>query len=122
MLSAALVEEIDRLLHEGELSQRKIARCLGVSRGTVSAIASGRRGLFGREPADDDSADRRGCSIPVRCPRCGYRIYLPCLICRTRDHRRQQDLKISKVRVGRCASGGLRALPWQPAAQGNLPC
>ena len=35
MLALSVVEEIDRLLDEGELSQRKIAARLGVSRGTV---------------------------------------------------------------------------------------
>lgn len=35
MLSLSVVQEIDRLLQEGQLSQRKIAARLGVSRGTV---------------------------------------------------------------------------------------
>ena len=53
MLATATVREIDRLLKKGELSQRKIAAQLGVSRGIVGAIASGRRGLYGRNPSDD---------------------------------------------------------------------
>ena len=89
MLPVALVNEIDRLLHEGELSQRKIANRLGVSRGTISAIASGRRGLFGREPFEACSP-RVPSSPPARCPHCGYRVYLPCLICTARQHQRRQ--------------------------------
>jgi len=58
MLALAVVEEIERLLQEGTLSQRKIARRLNVSRGTVAAIASGQRGLYGRE-AESEEDDRR---------------------------------------------------------------
>jgi hypothetical protein len=87
MLSTSLVHEIDLLLNTGELSHRKIALRLGVSRGTVNAIASGRRGLHGR-----DEVKRRPphlpTSQPTRCPQCGYRVYLPCLICDARSRQR----------------------------------
>lgn len=91
MLATALVHEIDRLLQEGKLSQRKIAARLGVSRGTVNAIASGRRGLHGKGPQDEDPASPIA-SPPARCPHCGYRVYLPCIICRVRQHKQQQQL------------------------------
>jgi hypothetical protein len=84
----ALVQEIDRLLKAGELSQRKIAERLGVSRGSVSAIAHGRRGLYGREPIENGSPLVPS-SPPMRCHRCGYRVYLPCNICRVREHRQR---------------------------------
>ena len=83
MLTSALVQEIDRLLREGRMSRRKIAVHLGVSRGIVNAIATGRRGLHG----SDDVLRRpthTPTSVATRCPRCGYRVYLPCIICRTR--------------------------------------
>jgi hypothetical protein len=86
MLPTALVHEIDRLLREGQLSHRKIAARLGVSRGTVSAIAGGRRGLYGKDPADKKHPSLAPASPPTRCPRCGYRVYLPCLICVARKH------------------------------------
>ena len=89
MLPTTLVHEIDRLLREGELSHRKIAAHLGVSRGTISAIASGRRGLYGKEPFETYSPLVPS-SPPTRCPHCGYRIYLPCLICRIREHHQRQ--------------------------------
>ena len=63
MLPLATVQEIRRLLDEGQLSQRKIAAQLGVSRGTVGAIASGRRGMFGREP-DTDHPDLCSLDLP----------------------------------------------------------
>jgi transcriptional regulator with XRE-family HTH domain len=94
MHTADLLYEIHRLLLAGELSQREIAAHLSVSRGTVSAVANGRRSLEGREA-------RRGYSpltpigTPVRCPQCGHRVYLPCIICRIREHRdRNQVLQI----------------------------
>jgi len=94
MLTTDLVHEIDRLLREGELSQRKIAVRLGVSRSTVSAIASGRRGLYGKDPFET-YLSLVPTSPPVRCPHCGYRVYMPCIICRVRAHKqRQQPLKI----------------------------
>jgi hypothetical protein len=91
MLPTSLVQEIDRMLKEGELSHRQIALRLNVSRGTISAIACGRRGLHGKDPVENRRF-RTPTSAPKRCPCCGYRVYLPCLICRTRmvrESRRQ---------------------------------
>jgi Helix-turn-helix domain len=86
MLPLSVVEEIDRLLKEGELSQRRIAERLKVSRGTVSAIASGQRGLHGRTPADETKGETP--ALPAeRCPKCGFLVYKPCLVCRTRVYR-----------------------------------
>jgi len=86
MHSLSVVEEIDRLLKEGQLSQRRIAERLGVSRGTVSAIANGQRGLYGRSPEEEGAAS--GPASPAeRCPKCGFLVHLPCLVCRTREYR-----------------------------------
>ena len=91
MLPTALAEEIDRLVRQGNLSQRSIAAQLHVSRGVVSAIARGDRKLFGRElPAEYSPLTPT--SPPIRCPSCGYRVYLPCIICRTREHKTRQRL------------------------------
>jgi transcriptional regulator with XRE-family HTH domain len=85
MLSLSVVEEIARHLAAGELSQREIARRLGVGRATVSAIARGERGLYGRSeglrPMEPEMLDP-----PERCPKCGYLVHLPCLVCRTREY------------------------------------
>jgi hypothetical protein len=100
MLATALIQEVDRLLTEGQLSQREIAERLGVSRGTVSAVARGRRGLHGKDTAAEEMHSSAPASALLRCPRCGYRIYAPCLICRTRDHKdRQQGLRPELSRV-----------------------
>jgi transcriptional regulator with XRE-family HTH domain len=42
MIATTVVDEIRRLLRQGRLSQRKIASRIGVSRGTVNAIALGK--------------------------------------------------------------------------------
>ena len=88
MLSTALVHEIHQMLQEGK-THRKIAAHLGVSRSIVSAIANGSRGLYGREVLDDYSP-LTPTSPPTRCPGCGYRVYLPCLICAMRRNRQNQ--------------------------------
>lgn len=85
MLPLATVEEIQRLLDEGTLSQRKIAAKLGVGRGTVNAIARGKRGLHGREPGDCAAGIYNPDVPPERCPGCGAMVYKPCVLCRTRS-------------------------------------
>jgi hypothetical protein len=87
MLAKSLVDQIDHLLREGGLSQRAIARRLGVARGTIAAIASGRRGLHGRESETNDADTLAPLAPAERCRRCGHRVYLPCLVCRNRDYR-----------------------------------
>jgi len=90
MIVPAVVDEVKRLLREANLSQRKIARQAGVSRGTVNAIAQGKR--------PDCEARRRGhrddfvtpSGRPARCPGCGGMVRMPCLACRVRAMKRKQ--------------------------------
>ena len=89
MLARSVVEAIDRLLMEGKLSNRQIAEEVGVSRTTVNAIARGGRGLFGRG-RDPESDECDTIEPSVRCPKCGFQVHLPCLVCRTREYREQQ--------------------------------
>lgn len=102
MLSLSVVEEIAAQLRSGALSQREIARKLGVGRATVSAIANGRRGLHGRSveqvPQESEPLDP-----PERCSRCGYLVHLPCLVCRTREYRRGRRI-LSALANGRPAT------------------
>ena len=117
MLAPARVDEARQLIDEGKLSQRKIARLLGMSRATVSAIASGKRPDYvalrlarcvGEEPQG-----------PLeRCPTCGGRVYMPCRLCRVRRitareqltakvfrrHAREQSLKRLLNEVARIAA------------------
>jgi predicted XRE-type DNA-binding protein len=82
MLSPAIVHEVRRLLAEGQLSQRRIAELLGVSRGSVSAILHGKRhhGLV----SENKIRLPRPTGPPAYCRTCGGRVYLPCLLCYTR--------------------------------------
>lgn len=83
MLSFCVVDEIKRLLKEGNLSQRKIARQVGVSRGTVHGIAQGRRADYkAQREAKREFVTPVG--PPVRCPTCGGMVQMPCLACRVR--------------------------------------
>lgn len=84
MLANTLVSEIRGLLADGGLSQRKIAQRAGVSRGTVNAIARGRRPdstVRGPQPPDDSIAPD---GLPRRCPGCGGMVQMPCLLCYVR--------------------------------------
>ena len=101
MLPLALVEEIRQLLEEGQLSQRKIAAKLGVSRGTVGAIASGRRGIYGREPEAGELVLACLDQVPERCPGCGAMVYKPCLLCHTRRYQCHQERIAMLSRQGR---------------------
>ncbi len=92
MLPLAVIQDIRRLLDEGKLSQRKIAQQLHVSRGTVNAIAVGRRGIFGREPTDEEPMLCQWSLPPERCRGCGALVYKPCVLCRARQYRSRLTL------------------------------
>src|ERR1700731_3679163 len=83
MLAESLVAHVAELLADGRISQRKIARLTGVSRGTVGAIARGRRPLDLR-PKGPDEVFSRPLAPPIRCRGCGGKVYMPCLLCRVR--------------------------------------
>ena len=82
MLSNALIEAAQRLLIDGKLSHRAIAKKLDVSRGSVSAIASGLLRTQPQAVPDDDPLE----TGPIeRCASCGGRVYVPCRLCRVRQ-------------------------------------
>jgi len=84
MLPVWRVADIRRMLAQGELSHRKIAEQTGVSRGTVGAIALGRRPDRDdrRQTFPGDAAAPHG--PPRRCPGCGGMVLMPCLLCHVR--------------------------------------
>ncbi len=86
MLEQYVVNQILELLAEGGWSRRQIAKKVGVSRGSVNAIANGNRGHFGRQPMEGSDAGPQ----VARCPQCGVRVILPCVACRARDYRGRQ--------------------------------
>jgi transcriptional regulator with XRE-family HTH domain len=93
MITTTVVDEIRRMLQEGRLSQRNIARRIGVSRGTVNAIALGRRVSCAARRRCDADGFTPPAGVPVRCPGCGARVQMPCLLCyiRTTHGRRRAE-------------------------------
>jgi len=89
MLALGLVNEIKRLIETKGLSQRQIAKRLGISRGTVSDVAKGRRRTHTKN-ADADRSVFSNESELTRCPSCGGKVYMPCLLCQIRSLKQQQ--------------------------------
>jgi hypothetical protein len=98
MIAFAKYTEAHRLLAEGNLSRRKIATLVGISRSTVSAIATGSYAerLASRQARTETSMVPRG---PLgRCPQCGGMVYLPCWACHVRLLKEQEQQKRRAVR------------------------
>jgi DNA-binding XRE family transcriptional regulator len=92
MIATTVIDEVRRMLEEGRLSQRKIAVELGVSRGTVNAIARGTRPDYDdRWRRDDGFVPPHG--LPVRCAGCGAKVQMPCLLCYIRARARNLSRK-----------------------------
>jgi hypothetical protein len=91
MISPAKVAEVRRLLVEEGLSQRNVANLTGVSRGTIHAIAAGKRPDYelSRRPFDADFSPPDG--PPRRCPECGGMVHMPCRLCRVRAMMRREQ-------------------------------
>jgi transcriptional regulator with XRE-family HTH domain len=89
---------VERLLSAGTLSQRKIAKMVGISRAVVGAIAAGTRPDYEalRRERQENEPERLG---PLgRCPGCGGLVYAPCRLCRVR---RVKDRERQLVREAR---------------------
>jgi len=83
VLDPVLVDTVRRLLAEKKWSLRNIARMAGVSRGTVGAIAHGKRCDRPR-PADEEDLLAQPSGPLRRCPGCGGLVQMPCRLCRVR--------------------------------------
>lgn len=93
MIRAAVVDQIRGLLAAGGLSQRKIAEQVGISRGTVNAIARGKRPDYvARWVLSGNDFTPPG-GRPVRCPGCGGMVQMPCLLCHVRAIKQRRLLR-----------------------------
>ncbi|HZZ27146.1 MAG TPA: helix-turn-helix domain-containing protein [Pirellulales bacterium] len=103
MLPQAKVDEIRLLLAKGTVSQRQIARELGISRGTVGAIAAGKRPNYSIK-IPDEGIDRM--VMPTRCRGCGGLVRAPCRLCRIRALiARERALSEARLKYALSAAG-----------------
>jgi len=80
MIKNEVIKQIQFYVRQGRMSQRKIATFWGVSRGTVQAVANGKR--------TDNVLSSVKTAIwvapsgkPKRCCYCGSWVKMPCLAC-----------------------------------------
>jgi len=98
MIASSVVKEIERLLSSGGHSQRQIAQQLGVSRGTVNAIARGKRPTPRRHRHARSEEIEAPMGPLTRCPGCGGLVLMPCLLCRVRAIKDRQRWKKNRPR------------------------
>jgi len=82
MLSPQVAAEIRSRLADGQISQRALARELGVSRGTIGVIATGKRP---QRPSKTDESLLFGVGDRHRCDGCGATVRGTCLACYLRS-------------------------------------
>ena len=103
MIALPVVDEIKRLLSDGELSQRKIALRMGVSRGSVGSIAGGKRPDYETRHRIREESFITPAGPPVRCPGCGGMAQMPCLACHLRAlANRKQPSRSNDPNSGAC--------------------
>ena len=100
MIEPETIQRVSRLLATGQYSQRTISRLAGVSRATVRQIA---RGLYDDRVAsmidDDLETDLVEPQRPyVRCPTCGGRVWMPCVLCQMQA-RRERDRRRARLQA-----------------------
>jgi hypothetical protein len=99
MIAPAKVQEIERLLAEGTMSQRRVARQAGVSRATVKGIAGGSRPDYEARRLARRQFRKRELPGPlVRCGECGGRVYAPCRLCRVRRFKAAEQARAGLTR------------------------
>ncbi len=94
MIASDIVKEIRQMLAEGSLSQRAIAERMGVSRGTVCAIAQGKRRDYPPRFFRMDMHFIPPAGRPARCSGCGGLVQMPCLACYIRQWRHRQKMAL----------------------------
>jgi Helix-turn-helix len=98
MIAPLVIQEVQRLLQKGGFSQRKIAKEMGISRGTVNSVAQGKRKADLVKNDRTEWQDEIICPAgePCRCPKCGRLVQKPCLACQLRDLRKRHKRDVSE--------------------------
>ncbi|MCL2745437.1 MAG: hypothetical protein FWE67_16475 [Planctomycetaceae bacterium] len=106
MLSHKQIEKVKKLLKAGKHSERAIARLTGVARTVIHRLANGKNKKWFREEHQWDD-HWHGLRSPIpnqRCPKCGAKVQMPCLVCIMRelatekhppDKQRKDDLPVN---------------------------
>ena len=81
MITNDIIRKIMHLIKQGKMSQREIAKRFGVSRGTVQAVAHGRRSEYIPTSMKVAATWVVPSGKPKRCPDCGSWVKMPCLAC-----------------------------------------
>ena len=83
-ITEEVFDHVLRLLKQGKMSQRTVARVVGISRATVAKIVGGK--FRPCRPRDDHNEHEswRPTGPIARCPTCGGRVYMPCQLCHIR--------------------------------------
>jgi hypothetical protein len=112
MLADETVQMVKQLLASTMLSQREIARRVGVNRETVNRIAHEARFDAAEHKRAAAAAEPNQLVEPIRCHGCGGLIIVtPCPLCKVRKMIRQQTLLHRFVMSERAADLRLRLLP-----------
>lgn len=92
MIGRATIARVKDLASQG-FSRRKIGAILNISRQTVHRIIHDQHPSLREEDPHLGSMDDVLFSGPLgRCEKCGAKVYLPCLACRTREHVRREKI------------------------------
>ncbi len=97
MIHPARVQLVELLLSERKHSYRTISRLTGVSRGSVSLIAAGRRPDYEATRRQDPDDDWQPTGPIMRCPKCGGRVFSPCRLCHVRNETNQPDKRKQRL-------------------------
>ncbi len=81
MIRQEYIDNIKKLLAEGNHSHREIARITRISRATISNIANGKRADHHHKGPEVGRLFR---GHPERCKGCGGMVYMPCMLCEVR--------------------------------------
>ena len=107
MIAPDKVQQVERLLVGGSLSQRRIARMVGVSRSVVGSIAAGTRPDYAAQERVRREAQSEPLGPVGRCLECGGKVHLPCRLCRVR-RQKAEEREAARIALRKLRESALR--------------